>query len=258
MISENFINECKNRANANRLGKIIVDGLENPITNSDKLQSFSIDSGCYVDGNIIGSVYAKCLKASFITDVANLSEKPIQAEIGVKYADSATEYISMGKYTVERPNNEITANMSQITAYDDLYTNLDNKYVCGIDYSEGNKTVSDLYIDVCNQLKLIPKTTEFLNSTIPITNNPFTNGEKNRTVLQTICKISCSFVDIDTETNEIDLCWLSQSEEPDYTFYKNDYVSVEGGQVVCGPINCLIIKNSQIGPHTTCPPSTLT
>lgn len=32
------------------------------ITNSDKLQSIDIDSGCYVDGNIIGSVYAKCLK----------------------------------------------------------------------------------------------------------------------------------------------------------------------------------------------------
>lgn len=246
MINEKFIEECKNRANANRLGKIIVDGIEEPITNSDKLQSFSIDSGCYVNGNIIGSVYAKCLKASFVTDITDLLEKSIHTQIGVKYADSEAEYISMGKYRVERPNDEITANMSQITAYDDLYTNLDNKYICGIDYSEGNKTIADLYIDVCNQLGLTPKTTEFLNSTIPIVDNPFTNGEKNRIVLQTICKISCSFIDVDVDTNEIDLCWLSQNEEPDYTFYKNDYVSVEGGQVVCGPINCLIIKNSQI------------
>ena len=58
MASANFKNECKNRANANRLGKIIVDGIDTPITNSDNLQSFEIDSGCYVDGNIIGSVYA--------------------------------------------------------------------------------------------------------------------------------------------------------------------------------------------------------
>lgn len=246
MASNKFINECKNRANANRLGKIIVDDVDTPITNSNSLQSFSIDSGCYVNGNIIGSVYSKCLNANFIADQNNLTDKTIQANIGVKYADLTEEYISLGKYKVERPNNEITANMSQITAYDDLYTNLENKYVCNIDYSNGNKTVADLYIDVCNQLDLIPKTTEFMNSNILITNNPFTNGEKNRTVLQTIAKISCSFIDIDNDTNEIDLCWLSQNEEPDYIFYKNDYVSVEGGQVVCGPINCLIIKNSVV------------
>lgn len=253
MASTNFINECKNRANANRLGKIIVDGIDKPLTNSDNLQSFEIDSGCYVDGNIIGSVYAKCLKASMVADTTKLSDKSIQAQIGVKFADTSTEYINMGKYTTEHQNNEITANMSQITAYSDLYTNLDKKYVCNIDYSatddEGNlitRTVSDLYIDVCNQLGLIPVTTEFINSTIPIKANPFTNGEKNRTVLQTIAKISCSFIDIDNDTNEIDLRWLSSNTTPDYTFLKSDYVSVEGGQVVCGPINCLIIKNSQV------------
>lgn len=246
MASNNFINECKNRANANRLGKIIVDGISTPITNSDNLQSLSIDSGCYIDGNIIGSVYAKCLKANFITSIDNLSNKSIQAEIGVKYADLSAEYVNMGKYTVERPNNEITANMSQITAYDSLYAKLDNQYVCGIDYSEGEKTLTDLYVDVCSQLGLTPKTTTILNGNIPIEDNPFTNGEKNRTVLQTVAKISCSFVDIDNDTNKIDLCWLTENDEPDYTFYKNDYVNVDGGQVVCGPINCLIIKNSTI------------
>lgn len=219
---------------------------QNELSNSDYLQSFEMDSGCYVDGNIIGSVYSKCLKANFINDQNNLTDKTIQARIGVKYANLSNEYINMGKYTVERPNNEITANMSQITAYDDLYTNLDKKYVCNIDYSDGNKTLSDLYADVCEQLGLTPATTTFTNSTIPITDNPFTNGEKNRTVLQTVAKVSCSFIDIDNDTNKIDLYWLSTSDEPDYIFYKNDYSSVEGGQVVCGPINCLIIKNSQI------------
>ena len=121
MASANFKNECKNRANANRLGKIIVDGIDTPITNSDNLQSFEIDSGCYVDGNIIGSVYAKCLKASMVADTTKLSDKSIQAQIGVKFADTSTEYINMGKYVTEHQNNEITANMSQITAYSDLY-----------------------------------------------------------------------------------------------------------------------------------------
>lgn len=246
MTSTKFINECKNRANANRLGQVIVDGIDTPITNSNYLQKLEIDSGCYVNGDIIGSVYAKCLKANFISDQNNLTDKSIETKIGVKYADLSNEYINTGNYKVTRPNNEITANMSQITAYSDLYTNLDSKYICNIDYSTGNKTVSDLYADVCSNLGLTPKTLEFINSTIPIYDNPFTNGEKNRTVLQTIAKISCSFVDIDNDTNIIDLCWLSSNEEPDYVFNLNDYSSVEGGQIVCGPINCLIIKNSQV------------
>lgn len=246
MANTNFINECKNRANGNRLGQIVVNGLDNLITQSNNLQSFEIDSGCYVDGNIIGSVYSKCLKANFIADQNNLVGKYVQALAGVKYADLSTEYVNMGEYKVERPNNEITAQYSQIAAYDNLYTNLDSQYVCNIDYSTGNKTVSDLYADVCSNLGLTPKTLEFINSTIPIYDNPFTNGEKNRTVLQTIAKISCSFVDIDNDTNIIDLCWLSSNEEPDYVFNLNDYSSVEGGQIVCGPINCLIIKNSQV------------
>ena len=216
------------------------------ITNSDKLQSIDIDSGCYVDGNIIGSVYAKCLNAKFVGNINDLAEKNIYAQIGVKYADLSTEYINMGKYTIERPNNEITAQYSQIKAYSRLYSNLDKPYICNIDYLSGNKTLKDLYIDVCNQLGLTPKTTDILNGNIPITDNPFTNNEKNRIVLQTICKISCSFADIDDDTNEIELNWLSTSETPDYTFMKNDYVSVDGGEIVCGPINTLIIKSSQV------------
>lgn len=216
------------------------------ITNSDKLQSIDIDSGCYVDGNIIGSVYAKCLNANFVGNINDLAEKNMCAKIGVKYADLSTEYINMGKYTIERPNNEITAQYSQIKAYSKLYSNLDKPYICNIDYLSGKKTLTDLYIDVCNQLGLTPKTTDILNGNIPITDNPFTNNEKNRIVLQTICKISCSFADIDDDTNEIELNWLSTSETPDYTFMKNDYVSVDGGEIVCGPINTLIIKSSQV------------
>lgn len=326
------------------------------ITNSDKLQSIDIDSGCYVDGNIIGSVYAKCLNANFVGNINDLAEKNIYAQIGVKYADLSTEYINMGKYTIERPNNEITAQYSQIKAYSKLYSNLDKPYVCNIDYSDGKKTLTDLYIDVCNQLGLTPKkntpsknifsthliqlndeyratadyikvkpnttyifsskdnnvtfegnlhfcdinqvqqsqiftfstafttpsdceyidlvfanenaplnakiqleegteTTSYvpyipeidiLNGNIPITDNPFTNNEKNRIVLQTVCKVSCSFADINDDTNEIELNWLSKNETPDYTFMKSDYVSVEGGEIVCGPINTLIIKSSQV------------
>lgn len=248
MVSEKFINECKNRSNANRYGKIVIDSTEEQISNSNNLQNFSIDDGCYIDGNIIGSVYIKKLTGNFIAvpEDIELIDKNIQAQIGVKYADGASEYMNMGNYIVERPKDEKTANFSQITAYDLLMNKIDELYVCGIDYEEGNITVRDVYIDLCNQLGLTPKTLEFLNDDIPVEANPFTNGEKNRLVLQTIAKVSCSFVVIDNDTNEIDLSWLSENEQPDYTFELSDYASLEGTKITFGPVNTVIIKNSQI------------
>ncbi len=248
MASIKFIEECKEDANCNRLGTITVDGLEEPITNDDNLQSFSIDESCYVNGDIIGTVYIKKLDGQLLAlpNDINLAGKVIHAKIGVKYADESAEYVEMGKYTVEHPKDEETADKCQITAYDDLTFKLDDEYVCGIDYSSGDKTLTDLYIDVCSQLGLTPKTTNILNGDIPISANPFTNKEKNRLVLQTIGKVSCSYAIIDKETNEIDLCWLSEDEEPSYTFERGDYTTLEGGKIQYGPINTVIIKNSQI------------
>ena len=72
------------------------------------------------------------------------------------------------------------------------------------------------------------------------------NGEKNRLVLQTIGKISCSFITIDNDKNMIDLSWLNENEELNYIFETNDYVTLEGGSIQYGPINSVTIKNSQI------------
>lgn len=248
MATNNFINECKKGANGNRLGQIIVDGIENPLTQSNYIANFSIDSGCYVDGNIIGSIYIKKLEGNLLAvpDNVELIDKSIQAQIGVKYANNSTEYINMGNYTVERPNDEKTANKCKITAYDNLINKINNKYISTIDYTQGNITVEDIYIDVCNQLNLTPSSTSFINDDIPVENNPFTNNETNRVVLQTVAKIACSFVTIDETTDEINLSWLSDSEEPDYTFQLSDYSTLEGGTIKCGPINSVTIKSSSV------------
>lgn len=247
MDNTKFIEECKKRANANRLGQLFLEDTNTTITQSDRLQSFTIDNSCYVNGDIVGSVYIGKLTAQ-VLDINNLNldNKVIYAKNGVKYADNTTETVNMGKYIIERPNVEKTANIGQITAYNQLSDKIDDKYVSTIDFSTGNITVKDIYIDLCNQLGMTPKQTEFLNSDIPVQDNPFTNGEKNRVVLQAISKVSCSYVEIDNETNEIDLVWLSESEEPDYTFELNDYATLEGGEVTYGPINSVIIKNSAI------------
>jgi len=112
------------------------------------------------------------------------------------------------------------------------------------DDEEISITLSDIYEELCRHLELTPVTTTFTNSNIPVNSNPFTNGEKNRDVLKAIEKVSCSFAKIDKWNNTIDLAWLSDTL--DYTFTLDDYASLEGGKTIYGPINSLIIRNSEI------------
>ena len=247
MVTNDFINECKNPANCNRLGKLEVIENNLELNQSNMIQSFTIDSSCYDDGNIIGTVYCKKLTANLIDAIdTSLVDKSFYAYAGVKYDDNSEEYITLGKYTIEKPKDEILENFTSFTSYDDLMNRIDKEYACSLDFDNNDYTLADLYSDVCVQLGLTPRTLVFDNSTIPVYDNPFTNNEKIRTVLQSICKVSCSYVEIDLDTNEIDLSWLSNSANPDYTFEMSDYSVLNGGKVVYGPINSLIIKGSAI------------
>lgn len=249
MASLDFINDCKHGADGtgNRLGTIQIDNDSVFITNSDNLKEFTVDMGCLVNGNIIGSIYIKNLKATFIglDDNLTFEEKEVHAKVGIKYSNNRTEELYLGKYIVERPTKQETINEYTIDGYDMLYKNIDKPYVCNIDY-ENQVTLSDLYEDVCNQLELTPDSLEFLNDDIPISSNPFTNNETNRTVLQTIAKISCSFIVIDNELDIIYLSWVSDNTNPDYIFEQSDYASLTGGEIVYGEVNAVTIKNGQI------------
>ena len=246
MASNNFINECKNRGFKNRLANIEVQN-ETPITNSDYLQDIVVEDACITNGNILGSTFVKSLNMNLIDDniSQNLLDKIIYPQIGVRYADNSTEFINIGKYTIERPINEQTANMAKIIAYDD-FNKLDRKYICNLDFDNNEITIADFYIDVCSQLGLTPKTTTFINSNLVIPGNPFTNNETLRFVLSDIEEVACSFSEIDFDTNEIDLVWLSDSQEPDYVFNTSDYATLKGGQIQYGPVNSLVIRDSQI------------
>lgn len=245
MASNNFINECKEPANSNRLATI-TDNDELVLNQDNYIQDFTIDDGCYVDGSIIGTTYAKKLNINLIgSNTIDLQEKDLNVQVGVKYENDSEEYIDLGKYKVEKPKDETTNNYSQITAYDDLINKLDMPYQCNLDFTT-TKTYLDLFNDLCYNLNLTPKTLSFDNDDIELVGNPFTNNETNRIVLQSIEKVSCTFAQVDVEDNELELCWLSTSVNPDYTFELDDYTSLNGGKIVYGPINSLVIKNSQI------------
>ena len=246
--SSDFINECKKGAYVNRLGRLVVENMYEDLNQSNYLSEFTIESGCYVDGNIVGSVYVKTLTGQLLNlpDTSELLEKDLTAEVGVLYDDSSTEYLLLGTYHVERPDDESTYKELKITAHDTLYANLNKPYETYLDYDNEEITVADVYEELCEVLELEPTTLEFINSDIPVSNSPFTNRETNLIALKSIATVACSFVTIDEETDEIDLSWLSDSANPDYTFQLSDYSSLEGGLIEYGPVNSVILKSAQI------------
>lgn len=256
MVSQDFINECKNFAYENRYGKLEFSSPTLELNQSNKIQDFTIDSGCYIDGNIVGSVYVKKIDANLIDALEdNIENREFDASVGVTYTvveeiegedveSEETEYMDLGSYIVEKPKDEQTENMTSFVGYDLLMQHLDEKYQTSLDYENETIMIADVYDELCTTLELTPVTTTFTNSTIEVETNPFVGGETNRIVLNAIAKVACSFVDIDYSTNEIDLKWLSSSL--DYTFETSDFSSLEGGKTVYGPINSLIIKSSAV------------
>lgn len=246
MASINFINECKNYAYMNRYGKLEFASPSLELNQSNKIQDFTIDSGCYIDGNIIGSVYVKQIEANLIDAIDDTIEnREFDASVGVSYIEDneeVTEYESLGSFIVEKPTDEQFENMSSFVGYDTLMKHIDDAYETALNYDNNTITIADIYEELCASMELIPASLSFINSDIVVENNPFTNKEKNRDVLTSIAKVACSFIDIDYNSGEIELKWLS--DNLDYTFQKDDYSSLEGGKIVFGPVNSLIIRSS--------------
>lgn len=245
MASNNFINECKTPAYEDRLGKIVIDGVE--YNQSNNLTSLEIDNSIYNNGTIIGNTYTKSLKFSLINvnkDVEFVAKKATPS-VGVVYNDSSTEYIDFDEFTVEALNDEQTKNFTDITGYDSLNV-LDTKYECGL--SEGAHTVGEYWLDLVNGLGLETETTTFTNSTIVIPANPFINNETYRIVLSEIQKVSCTYSKIEKKNGShyINLLWFDVEGNPIYEFATNDYSTLEGSLTKYGPVNCVLLGNEDI------------
>ena len=204
-----FKEECKNSANCNRLGKVFYD-TDKEISYDNTLASLEFVEDCYVNGSVLGTVNTKGLTVNTIGK-EDLYNKDIDAKIGVKYGDSSEEYINIGKYTVDKPNDQETANLGQYKAYDYL-DKLNEDYACNItDWAD--ITVADIYEDLCEQSRLTPETLEFDNSDIPVTGDIFEEWYKRKDILSDIAELAGSFVDIDKDTNVVKLKRLETNVE---------------------------------------------
>ncbi len=248
MATQNFINECKNRANANRLAKFTVEynGEDYEINQTNHLTKIELKDSCYVDDTIIGAIYTKSADISVLNLPADMElvGQTITPKIGVKYANDTTEYVTFDNYTIESLKDEQTASNTSFTAMSDSGL-LGKEYVCSLSFDNNTThTIQDFYEDACDQIGLTPTDNTFDNYDIELTGNPFTNKESIRVVLSEVAKVSCSLVKFDWANGTISLTWLSN--QIDYEFNTSDYSILEGSLTKYGPLNSIIIGNSQL------------
>ena len=216
------------------------------INQSNYLTKIELKDTCYVNDNIIGSTYTKSAEVELLNLPANteLVGETITPEIGVKYANDTTEYITFDDYIIESVNDEQTASNTNFTAMNGG-TLLDKEYECSLLFEGGiTHTINEFYQDACSQIGLTPVETAFTNSEIVLTGNPFQNKETIRTVISEVEKASCSIAKFDWKTNTISLTWLSN--QIDYEFNTSDYSTLEGSLTQYGPLNVIIIGNAQL------------
>ncbi len=244
MATQNFINECKNRANANRLGRFSIGSLD--INQTNYLVSLEVTDSCYNNNTIIGTTYTRSADIKLLNLPADteLVGKTINPEVGVKYSDDSTEYIRFDSYIIESLKDEQTASNTEFTAMNGG-TILDTEYICRLSF-ENNEThtINEFYQDACSQLTLTPTDATFDNSEIEITGNPFQNHETLRTVIEEVERVSCSIAKFNWSNHTITLDWLS--DQIDYEFNTSDYSTLEGSLEQYGPLNVVILGNSQL------------
>ena len=244
MATQNFINECKNRANANRLAKFNIDNLL--LNQSNYISKIELKDSCYVNDTIIGAVYTKSADVNVLNLPLNteLVGKIISPQIGVRYSDNSEEYVEFDNYTIESIKDEQTKSSTGFTAMNGS-TLLDTEYNCTLSFENGEThTIYEFYQDMCNQLGLTPTDQTFDNDSIVLTGNPFQNKETCRVVLSEVEKVSCTIADISWKNATISLTWLSG--QIDYEFNTSDYSTLEGSFAQYGPLNTIILGNSQL------------
>ena len=216
------------------------------VNQSNYISKIQLKDTCYVDNTIIGSTYTKSADISLLNLPVNtdLEGQTISPQVGVKYSNNTTEYVDFDNYTIESVKDEQTASNTSFTAMNGG-TLLDTKYVCNLSFDGGEThTIYEFYEDMCDQLGLTPTDLTFDNDDLVMTGNPFQNNETCRVVLSEIEKVSCTIADIDWKNHSITLGWLSN--QIDYEFNTSDYSTLEGSFTQYGPLNTIILGNSQM------------
>lgn len=216
------------------------------IDESNYLKDLKIEDLRYVpDEGFIGGTVSKRVTGNFnnVDENFSIQDREIEVYIGVDMSDDPekpqTQYICYGNYLVQKPEDDQVNDNTQFTALDYLVkANIPYKdrmtYPCKL---------IDLFYDVVDQCGLKTTVTSFLNDDFIVEDNQFDEGTQCRDVLKAIAQVAFNWIRIDQYNNVVmdfqkkDTIDETLTIDQYYNFTKNDEF---------GPINTIILKNSQV------------
>lgn len=223
-------------------GRIHILDTDENFTQDNYLKDFSVSELRFVpDKGLFGGCVAKKVDVNFnnVNKQFSIQDKEFEAYLGVDYEDERYE-IKYGTFIVQHPETEDTTDNTSFTALDYMIK-FNQKY---IDYVTYPCTLRDIAESICNQAGLTLAEETFRNEDFIVENNQFVNGENLRQVLQGIALSAFSWARVD-ENNELHFD-LNQKEDIDIELTPDKYYNLSKDDYIYGPINRIIIRDSQI------------
>lgn len=217
------------------------------INENNYLKGFDFDDSLFTPNEgIIGSTIAKEITGNFVNVDSNFSveNREFDAYIGADINENTTKYIKLGRFIIQKPENDDVNDNTQFTALDYMIK-FNKQFEDRLNYNDAEHpvTIGILLQDICNQVGVTLATTTFRNSDFVLQDNQFVSGESCRTVLKAIAQMAFSWARINQD-NELVLDFDLKDtidEEIDY----DEYTQLEHNEEY-GELNTIILRNSQI------------
>lgn len=193
------------------------------------------------DNGIFGQAVAKKVDIELYNEenTIDLQDKTVRVFASTNY-EGQTYTINYGDFIIQHPENE---NVNDNTTL----TGLDYMIRANVPYNDTIEypcTLRELAENICFQCGFNLSNEQFRNENFVVEDNQFVNGESCRQVLQGIALSAFSWVRLD-EDNTLHFDFnINQevSEEID----NNGYYNLDFNSKMYGPINRIIIRDSQI------------
>lgn len=244
----NFSNEAKQRVLSGKVTRAYLKVLETDtlpemiINESNYLKDLTLEELRYVpDEGFIGGTVAKRVTGNFnnIDSTFSIQDREFELYIGVDLEDETTEYIKYGTFIVQKPEDDQVTDNTSFEALDYMIK-LNLPWIDRMTYP---CTLKQLFDDLVAQSGLSTTVTSFLNQDFIVENNQFEDGTTMREVLKAIAQVAFNWARVD-ENNNIVMDFEKKDDIAETLTVDNYYNFSK--QDVYGPINVIILRNSQV------------
>lgn len=215
------------------------------INETNYLKDLHIEELRYVPSEgFIGGTVAKRLTGNFnnVSDSFNIQDREIEAYIGVDLTDDEepiTEYIKYGTFIVQKPEDDQVTDNTTFTALDYM-VKLNVEYKNRLEYP---CTLRDVFLDAVDQSGLKTDVKSFRNEDFIVEDNQFEEGTTLRDVFKAIAQVAFTWIRIDQDN--ILTMDFKMKNEIDEKLDIDKYYNLSKNNIY-GPVNTIIIKNSQV------------